>query len=170
MAYDDVLTTLYKHNRWANLRLLEACRNLTPAQLEAKIPGSFGTVHQTLDHFVTSERSYFSRISTGHRYGSDPDAPLLTVPEMIQLADETGNGLIEWAGKIQPDDAVTVDWEGTPRSVPKAILLTQVINHATEHREQVKAILTELGIEPPDLQGWEFFADTDTSGWQPAGQ
>jgi len=46
-----------------------------------------------------------------------------------------------------------------PRNVPKTILLTQVINHATEHREQIKAILTELGIEPPDLQGWSYFEE-----------
>jgi uncharacterized damage-inducible protein DinB len=56
---------------------------------------------------------------------------------------------------------VLLDWNGTPREVPKAIILTQVINHATEHREQVKAILTQLGIEPPDLQSWSYFDELD---------
>jgi len=37
-----------------------------------------------------------------------------------------------------------------------------VINHATEHREQIKAIMTGLGIEPPDLQGWAYFEQQDT--------
>jgi uncharacterized damage-inducible protein DinB len=45
--------------------------------------------------------------------------------------------------------------------VPKTILLTQVINHATEHREQIKAILTESGIQPPDLQCWAYFDEAD---------
>lgn len=44
-----------------------------------------------------------------------------------------------------------------PRDVPKTIILTQVINHATEHRAQVMAILTQLGIEPPDLSSWSYF-------------
>jgi len=32
-----------------------------------------------------------------------------------------------------------------------------VINHATEHRAQIMAILTQLGIQPPDLDGWSYF-------------
>ena len=53
---------------------------------------------------------------------------------------------------MQAEDTVQVDWDSTLRDVPKTIILTQVTTHATEHRKQVKAILTQLGIEPPDLQ------------------
>lgn len=81
----------------------------------------------------------------------------MTIAEMIESMRSTGLGLIEWAGKVQADDTVQLDWDGTPRDVPKTIILTQVINHATEHREQVKVILTQLGIEPPDLQSWSYF-------------
>ena len=35
--------------------------------------------------------------------------------------------------------------------------LTQVINHATEHRAQIMAILTHLGIQPPELDSWGYF-------------
>ena len=63
----------------------------------------------------------------------------------------------QWAGKVQPEEVVEVDWEGTPRLVPKTILLSQVLNHAGEHREQIKAIMTQIGVEPPDLQAWEYF-------------
>jgi uncharacterized damage-inducible protein DinB len=35
------------------------------------------------------------------------------------------------------------------------VVLTQVINHATEHREQIKSMLTALGIEPPEIDGWD---------------
>jgi uncharacterized damage-inducible protein DinB len=69
----------------------------------------------------------------------------------------TGVGLIEWAAKVPAGDTVQVDWEGTPRDVPKSIILTQAINHATEHRAQIMAILTQLGIEPPDLDSWSYF-------------
>jgi uncharacterized damage-inducible protein DinB len=36
------------------------------------------------------------------------------------------------------------------------VILVQVINHATEHREQIKSMLTALGITPPDIDGWDF--------------
>jgi uncharacterized damage-inducible protein DinB len=32
----------------------------------------------------------------------------------------------------------------------------QAINHATEHRSQVMTALTQVGITPPDLDGWSW--------------
>jgi uncharacterized damage-inducible protein DinB len=34
------------------------------------------------------------------------------------------------------------------------LLLTQSINHATEHRAHINAILTQVDVEPPSLDGW----------------
>lgn len=157
MKPTDILTTLMSHHLWANLRLFESCVNLTSEQLNASIAGSFGSIGVTLQHIVTSEQSYFSRISTGQARRRPADAPPMTMEEMLESLRTTGSGLIEWAPKVQVDDTVEVDWEGTPRAVPKPILLGQALYHAAEHREQIKAILTELGIEPPDLQGWTYF-------------
>ncbi len=161
MKPENTLTMLFRHNLWANLRLLERCAELTSEQMSATIPGSHGSVHDTLQHIVTSEQSYFSRISTGQpRRRPGGEAPM-TIVEMVEAMRTTGLGLIEWASKVQAGDTVQVDWDGTPRAVPKTIILTQVINHATEHREQVKAILTQLGIQPPDLQSWSFFDELE---------
>jgi uncharacterized damage-inducible protein DinB len=155
----DTLTTLFHHNRWANVRILERCAELTAEQLDATIVGAYGSIRDTLQHIVTAERSYFSRISTGQRYNRPEDAPPLTLVEMVESARTTGAGLIEWAPKVQADDTVRIDWDGTPREVPKTILLTQAINHATEHRAQIMGILTQSGIQPPELDSWSYFAE-----------
>lgn len=158
MKPTDTLTTLFSHHLWANLRLLESCAELSNEQLDATISGAFGSIRDTLEHIVKSEKSYFSRISTGQLYRHPEGAPPLTIAEMRESLRTTGLGLIEWAPKVQTDDIVqVVNWEGAPREVPKSIILTQVINHATEHRAQIMAILTQLGINPPDLQGWVYF-------------
>ncbi|NLF14530.1 MAG: hypothetical protein GX597_22300 [Anaerolineaceae bacterium] len=34
--------------------------------------------------------------------------------------------------------------------------MVQVINHATEHREQINSILCSLGVTPPGLDGWSY--------------
>jgi uncharacterized damage-inducible protein DinB len=62
---------------------------------------------------------------------------------------------------VQADDIVRLDWDGTPRDVPKTIILNQVINHATEHRSQIMTIMTQLGIDPPDLQSWAYFDEME---------
>ena len=56
----DTLTTLYRHNRWANLRLLERCAGLSDEQLDATLLGTFGSIRDTLQHIVIAERSYLS--------------------------------------------------------------------------------------------------------------
>jgi uncharacterized damage-inducible protein DinB len=160
MAPADSLATLFSHNLWANLRLLECCAALSSEQLDATISGTYGSIHDTLEHIVNAEQSYFSRISTGQRRRRRPEgAPPLTIAEMTESVRTTGTGLIDWAQKIQADDKVPVEMDGTMRDVPKTILLTQAINHATEHRAQIMVILTQLGIEPPELDGWTYYVE-----------
>jgi uncharacterized damage-inducible protein DinB len=106
---------------------------LTSEQLDATISGAFGSISDTLQHIVTSEQSYFSRISTGRPRHHSEDAAPLTIAEMVESVRRTGSGLIEWAPKVRADDTLQLDWAGSPREVPKTIILTQVINHATEH-------------------------------------
>jgi len=58
MIQTDTLTTLFHHNRWANLRLLEQCAALTDDQLDATLVGAYGSIRDTLQHIATAERSY----------------------------------------------------------------------------------------------------------------
>lgn len=81
----------------------------------------------------------------------------MTLDEIAQSLQHTATGLIEWSAKIQADEIVEIDWDGELRDVPKTILFTQSINHATEHRAQIMTILTQLGVEPPELSGWAYF-------------
>ena len=161
MNPSDTLTTHFRHNRWANVRIFERCAELTAEQREATIIGTFGSIRDTLQHIVTAERSYLSRISTGQPYRRPEDAPPWTLAEMTESVRASGTGLIEWAPKVQAGDTVQVNWEGAPRDVPKTILLTQAINHATEHRAQIMAILTQLGIQPPELDSWSYFDELE---------
>ena len=162
MKPTDTLATLFSHHLWANLRLLERCAELTDEQLKATVPGAYGSIYDTLQHIVKAEQSYFSRISTGQLYNHPQDAPPMTIAEMIEAVRTTGTGLIEWAPQVQTNDTITLNWkDDTPREVPKAIILTPAIYHATEHRAQNMAILTELGIESPDLQSWQYFDELD---------
>jgi uncharacterized damage-inducible protein DinB len=153
----DTLTTIYRHNLWANQVLFELCAELTEEQLSTTVQGTYGTIFDTLKHISLAEQGYFSRISTGERYQRAEDAPELTFKTMLESIHFTGNGFIEWSHKVGKEDFVTVDWDGTPRDIPKTIILTQVINHATEHRAQIMVTLTQLGIEPPELDAWMYF-------------
>ena len=156
MKTADTLAMLFGHNLWANLRLLERCAALTPEQLAAATLGGYGSIHDTLQHIVEGEQLYFSIVSTGLRGSRPKDAPA-TLAAMAQSARTTGAGLIEWAPRVQPGDTYPEEWDGALLAVPKSMMLTQAINHATEHRAQIMATLTQLGIQPPELDGWSYY-------------
>ncbi len=157
----NTLTTIFSHHLWANLRLLDLCAELNDEQLNATISGTFGSIRETLQHIALAEQSYFSRISTGQRYHRPEDVSPMNIKEIIASVRETGLGLIDWANKVQATEEVLIDWDGTIRDVPKTIILTQVINHATEHRAQIMVILTQLGIQPISLDSWTYFDRPD---------
>jgi uncharacterized damage-inducible protein DinB len=47
------------------------------------------------------------------------------------------------------------------RAMRAALLLTQSINHSTEHRSHVMTVLTQVGVEPPELDGWFYALATE---------
>ena len=157
----DTLETIFSHNLWANLRLFEECKKLTHEQLNTSIAGVFGSIRDTLLHILRAEQGYFSRISTGKRFQYPQEDSLPSISEMMAEIKVTGNGFIEWASKVKEFDTVQIDWDGTLRDVPKTIILNQVINHATEHRSQIMSIMTQIGVEPPDVSSWTYFNELD---------
>lgn len=155
------VSTLFRHNLWANTRLFEVCARLTEDQLNQKILGTYGSIHDTLAHIARSEAGYLHRIRTGQPLRRDASAPVPSIDDLLASIRESGQALVDVAPSVTAGDSVTIDWEGSPRAVPCVILLTQAINHATEHRSQVMATLTQIGIEPPSVDGWTYFAEKD---------
>ncbi len=153
----DTLTTLFSHNLWANLQLLDVCTQLSDEQLDSTLDGTYGAIRETFQHIAVAERSYITRISTGQPYRHPKDAPPMTLAEIAESLRVSGAAFIKWAPKVGANDTVEIDWDGTLRDVPKTILLTQAINHATEHRSQIMTILTQLGVQPQDLDAWTYF-------------
>ena len=153
----NTLSTIYHHHLWANLVIFTRCCDLSDDQLDAAVPGVYGTIRETLNHIMRAERSYLSRIISGNPSNQPQDTIDLPIKEMRDEVEKTGQGLIDWAPKVKENDSVLLDWDGKIREVPKTIILNQVINHATEHRSQILSILTQIGIEPPDVSSWSYF-------------
>lgn len=156
------LDTLYRHNLWANSRLFELCAGLTQEQLETKIVGTYGTIRETLRHIANAEFSYWHRLATGRPFSRPEDAPPQTMEDLLNSVRQSGEGLIAVVPTVEADDSVEVDWDGTPRQVPKTVILTQAVNHATEHRAQILTTLTQIGVEPLDLSGWAYFDERNS--------
>ncbi|MFN8432510.1 MAG: DinB family protein [Anaerolineales bacterium] len=151
---ESLLTKLIEHNNWANLQIILACSVLNDEQLDAKSQSTTkGSIRSTLLHLVASQRGYLSMLTQVEEAQSQ--APL-TFAELQETAEISGEGLLTAARdeantsvktKIQAKDGfIIVPW----------VIFLQVINHATEHREQIKSMLSDLGISPPTIDGWSY--------------
>jgi len=159
----DLITDLYRHNEWANLRLLETCRALTDEQLDTRAVGTHGSIRETLVHLVAGEQRYIRRL------GGEPAVPSVRETEPFPGFDvleaavrDNARCLIERVPATQ-GTAITSVFQGATYSIDAEIVLVQAISHAGEHREQICAILTSIGIAPPDISGWEWGEATGRS-------
>jgi uncharacterized damage-inducible protein DinB len=158
MQYTDTLTTFFKHHLWANMVLLERCAQLTDEQLDTTVVGTYGTIRDTLQHITRSEQNYLHRVSTGQPLIRPENEPQMTLAEITESLHKTGTGFIELAAKIAADDTVQINWiDGILRDVPKSIIINQALYHGIEHRAQIMVIMTQVGVQPPDLQSWDYF-------------
>jgi uncharacterized damage-inducible protein DinB len=152
----SVLVRLFEHNRWANLRAVEACAGLADAQLDASVPGTAGSVRETLMHIARAEQRYVRRL--GGREPTDGEVDGWPGAERLgQALDESGRALIELAGGAGQDEMLTLDHRGRTYPLPASTVYAQAINHATEHRSQIATILTQQGVAPPDYSGWAWW-------------
>ena len=146
------LAAIFEHNRWANERLLEACRGLTPGQYATSVAGTYGTLGATLAHIASGE-AFYALLLTGWRPSTawQQDDPFPGVDQLLEVVRETGLRLRSAAESIPADQPIERD---PGELIPASVILVQAINHATEHRGHVATILTQLGIEPPPMDGW----------------
>jgi uncharacterized damage-inducible protein DinB len=154
---NEVFRDLYKHHLWANQRLLDVCEPLPDEALDATAVGTYGTVRDTLVHLVAGEGRYLAAM-TGS--GQAPDALKEgTFPGIAKLkrhAGVSGEELIGLAEKATSNDVIKVERSGQRYEIPVSIFFAQAINHGTEHRSHVCTILTQQGIEPPNLDVWTY--------------
>jgi uncharacterized damage-inducible protein DinB len=159
--YDaSVLTKLFQHNTWANLKLLDFCESLTDEQLDATALGCFGSIRDTLLHIVDGEVDYVNLAN-----GKVPPAPLAVgqlrgFPTLKEAARWAGNELLQVAISARADSIVHVDRPDEPvYEYPLSSFMVQVLNHSTEHRTQIATIITQLGLEPPSMSGWKYMRE-----------
>jgi len=149
-----ILARLFEHNHWANLQLIAACARLTPEQLDREPQtATRGSIRRTLQHLIHSQEDYLAQLE-----GRELHFDWQTAPEFEELqraAVSTGEGLIALA-RNETNPSLNTKFERDGYSVEPWVVMLQAINHATEHREQIKSMLNSLDITPPHIDGWAY--------------
>ncbi|HEY3042654.1 MAG TPA: DinB family protein [Vicinamibacterales bacterium] len=144
---------LIEYNHWANERVVQAVRELTPAEFIHDLGGSFGSVRSTLVHMLWAEWLWLERWegrSPKERF--DPQqfktereidsrwADVYTRQKRF-VAGLTADSL---TGRVSYENLQGKTWEYS-----RAHMIQHVANHSTYHRGQVVAELRQLNRKPP---------------------
>lgn len=157
------LGALFDHHSWATLRLIDHCAGLPPDQLQATVPGTYGTIERTLIHLVAADQRYLLVMdgqTAGVRVDEDEDPPLADVRAAAVLQAARWAALVERAPELSIRRRAYDEDPESPHG--EDLMFTQAIHHATEHRAHVCTILGALGLEVPGLSGWTYWHEERT--------
>jgi len=153
----DLITDFTRQNEWANLRLIEACRDLTDAQLDSTAEGTFGTIRETWQHVISSELYYARRLGQEvETWDRDAD-PWPGWDALVEMAGRAADAMVVAAADGPSDRLVrssSGEWD-----IEAAVIVIQSYHHGTDHRSQINTILTTLGLEAPDISSWSWAED-----------
>jgi uncharacterized damage-inducible protein DinB len=151
----DVIRSLYLYNVWANHRILLAASDLTAEQFLAPAGSSYPSVRDTLVHTMSAEWIWLSRWK-----GTSPRAMLEAIDfPNLQAIQKHWDGIEaktqQFINQLNPSQLTEVVSYVNTRSEKWAYPLWQQmfhqVNHATQHRSEVAAILTLFGRSPGNL-------------------
>ncbi len=147
----------FAHHVWATLRLVDTCLELSPRQLETDVPGTYGSILDTLRHLIGSD-AWDLFVASGDR-ASLIREDKVQLPELRAAMESHGPGWSRLLAQDLDPDAVLDEVDpndGYERHIAMGIQLAQVLHHGTDHRSQICTALTALGVEPPTIDVLEF--------------
>jgi uncharacterized damage-inducible protein DinB len=147
----------FRHNSWANIRLLEFCRDLDPALLDTGATGAYGPIKEILAHVVGWEEVLAGAVDST----APQDAPprFASVSDLLERAARLAD---RWDRSLDPEPhperLVEFGVRGARRLVRIGTVLAQVVHHGNHHRSQVCSALNSVDIDPPALDAWAYAA------------
>jgi len=155
---ETFLTEFIRYNNWANAEIIALLKRLTPEQLAAGAPGTYGSIHATLGHLVSAEADYIQRIT-----GSAPvpsfrwqDGP--SIDAIAEFAALLAPAWLEIIQSVPQEQMVHEEEDGYFMDYQARLLFMQAVNHGIEHRVNITTILAGLGIPTPELDVWGYLA------------
>lgn len=146
----DDFSSLFAFNRWANAKMLDACRKLTAEQYVAEPVPGWPSVRATVYHIALVTELWLRGLA------NDPDDSLPTETEFPTVED--AQRLLDRAYRRFDDLLPTLTAErlatpialqrrGRTITLPPWAVLRHIVNHTTYHRGQVASKLKRFGIQ-----------------------
>lgn len=152
----SLLPDAFAHHVWATITLIDACLALSEEQLATNVPGTYGSIVDTMRHTVAADASYLALLTGGAVPEVDDEkSDLAELRAAMERHRPVWASLV--AGTLDPDETVTrYRDDGSQSHAPLGIRVAQALQHGNDHRSQICTAITTLGVEPPEIDVWAF--------------
>jgi len=144
------------NNAWANHRLLSACATLPQRELNARRSGFFPSIMSTLNHILLVDEFYVSAFEgdcCGPGIFDEGNAHQVLEPlAAAQRAVDT-RLISVCVSPVSREIELIRGWGVQNERLDRGLM--HLFQHQIHHRGQVHSMLSDAGIEPPQLD--EFF-------------
>ena len=146
----DDIVTLFAYDRWANRKVLDACRKLPAEQYVAEPVPGWSSVRSTLSHIALATEGNLRSLVSDPDDRMPTEAELTTVDDVARLLERAYRRFEELRPTLTPerlDAMLTLRAIGRTFTLPRWAVLRHIVNHSTYHRGQVASKLKRFGIE-----------------------
>jgi uncharacterized damage-inducible protein DinB len=152
----DAFRMLARYNRIANVRLYEQCGKLDLVEYRRERPGSFGSIHNLLNHILLGDRIWMSRFAGAGKTTPPLNSILFeTFAELSSARTEQDASIEAFFEKVDGDfltrPLAYTNSQGKDYLEPAPAAVLHFFNHQTHHRGQVHVMISQTDVKPPSL-------------------
>ena len=159
----DLIRTFDGYNTWANERILTTTAGLTPEQFVADGLASFSSVRNTLVHTMWAQWNWLQRWQ-GHPNPAPCEfaaySDVASIRAQWTEIDRETHTFVEMVDDAALDNLLHYrNNQNQPMAYPLWQQMLHQVNHGTQHRSEVAALLTHYG-HSPGLMDLIYYLDT----------
>ncbi|HTZ59967.1 MAG TPA: DinB family protein [Acidobacteriaceae bacterium] len=152
----DAFRIFARYNRIANELLYEQCAQLNLDEYRRERRGSFGSIHNLLNHILLGDRIWMSRFAGGGKTTPPLNTILFDTFPDLQTARKEEDAAIEAFFEQANDSFLSralhyTNSRGVEKTEPAPQAVLHFFNHQTHHRGQVHVMLSQTDVKPPSL-------------------
>ncbi len=156
------IALLFDYNSWANQRMLSTAEQVSVAQFTAPTAFPHGSLHHSLIHMLDTEYGWRMLLQHGQQTALLTEAELPTLERIVARWREEEQAMRDYLASLTDESIAAVvhhvDHGGTRERILWHYLL-HIVNHGTQHRSEIAAVLTSCGHSPGDFDFTYFLSE-----------
>ena len=147
---------LANFNTWANTKIFSSCMELDDSEYKKDRGAFFSSIHGTLNHSLVVDRAYISRIEgKDHSLKSLDQILYENLFQLEEARKKEDKHLVDLVNSLSEESIhKEITYKGFETGITTYtinLILITLFNHQTHHRGQVHNMLSQAGIQPPQI-------------------